>query len=105
MRPGEIVKFTFQFQTGAIRSYGRKEFGILEALDAFQFQTGAIRRKPTTLYGENKGEQSFNSKLVRLEVQYTGGALRMVDIVCFNSKLVRLEGRYHRPDVCVKVKS
>ena len=53
----------FQFQTGAIRSStGRLRISL--AL-MFQFQTGAIRSKKQQYVPQRN--QSFNSKLVRLE--------------------------------------
>ena len=55
----------FQFQTGSIRRLS-KLTGISE--DAmFQFQTGSIRSKSFIEVLRERGD-SFNSKLVRLEV-------------------------------------
>ena len=81
-----IYIIMFQFQTGSIRSYERQAF--MKALGVFQFQTGSIRRN-NAREAVSYLKDSFNSKLVRLEVPTTSiiGCL----LASFNSKLVRLE--------------
>ena len=100
----------FQFQTGAIRSMDELVYRSPD--EKFQFQTSAIRSLNNELC-LNYDDESFNSKLVRLEVykieigifsillmfQFQTGAIRSssysfrlrLSSSGFNSKLVRLE--------------
>ena len=103
---GHVI--TFQFQTGSIKSTA--EIAAMLDADPFQFQTGAIK-SPQMKHKLEK--YSFNSKLVRLKVEYLkemqgdkrasfnsklvrlkvlSVAASHIVLVCFNSKLVRLKG-------------
>ena len=87
---GDGFGFSFQFQTGAIKSREAGE-DLIVRLRPFQFQTGAIKRLwIITGYGETR--YCFNSKLVRLKVIIDPPVMPAVN--SFNSKLVRLKGPY-----------
>ena len=77
----------FQFQTGSIRRTLKTTIHLPPRM--FQFQTGSIRSEPDPEADLGTG-QSFNSKLVRLEVKIDGLHDDIVEL-SFNSKLVRLE--------------
>ena len=75
----------FQFQTGAIRRI--KWFASLTAWREFQFQTGAIRSTPGTLFTSFSIPFRFQTGAIRSKKSLPTA---LVD-ESFDSKLVRLE--------------
>ena len=81
--------FTFQFQTGAIKSH--ISIRLYRAI-VRRFNSKLVRLKvPETAACQGVPHAGFNSKLVRLKVGIPN-ANRALLIFSFNSKLVRLKG-------------